>query len=126
VQSFRNLKVWEKAHALALSVYALTKGFPREELYGLTAQMRRASVSIGCNIAEGCCRKGGSEMGRFLQMALGSASELEYQFVLARDLALLNAVDYERLAHGVTEVKKMLVALIQRVRADRVGLKADS
>jgi len=59
-------------------------------------------------------------------MALGSASELEYQFVLARDLALLNAVDYERLAHGVTEVKKMLVALIQRVRADRVGLKADS
>ena len=126
MQSFRNLKVWEKAHSLALNVYASTRSFPREELYGLTTQMRRASVSIGCNIAEGCCRKGDAEMGRFLQMALGSASELEYQFVLARDLQFLNPVECERLGREVIEVKKMLVALIQRLRVDRLELKADS
>ena len=69
MQSFRSLKVWEKAHMLTLDVYASSKTFPRDEIYGLTSQMRRASASIGMNIAEGCCRKGNVEMGRFLQIA---------------------------------------------------------
>ncbi len=91
MQEFRNLKVWEKAHALTLDVYKASRSFPREEMYGLTSQMRRASVSIGANIAEGACRRGDVDFARFLQMAAGSASEVEYHLLLARDLNLLEA-----------------------------------
>ena len=118
MQSFRNLKVWEKAHILTLDVYKSSKGFPRDEQYGLTSQMRRSSASIGANIAEGCCRKGDSELGRFLQIAMGSASELEYHLLLARDLEVIKSLDYERLSSEVTEVKRMLASLIHKVRAD--------
>ena len=118
MQSFRNLKVWEKAHFLTLDIYKASKGFPRDELYGLTSQMRRSSASIGANIAEGCCRKGDIELGRFLQIAMGSASELEYQLLLARDLEIMESLDFQRLSSEVIEVKKMLAALIHKLRAD--------
>src|ERR1700733_1766955 len=95
-----------------------SRGFPRDELYGLTSQMRRSSASIGANIAEGCCRKGDSELGRFLQIAMGSASELEYHLLLARDLEVMESLDYPRLSSEVIEVKKMLAALIHKLRAD--------
>ncbi len=117
MQSFRNLKVWEKSHRLTLDVYAVSKAFPRDEIFGLTGQMRRASASIGMNIAEGCCRKGDAEMARFLQIAMGSASELEYQFLLAHDLEYLRNPAYERLKAQVVEVKKMLSSLMQKVKA---------
>ena len=117
MQSFKNLKVWEKAHALTLDVYKSSMAFPREEIYGLTSQMRRASASIGANIAEGSCRKSDGDFGRFLQMAMGSASELEYRILLARDLELLKSEDYQRLSSGVIEVKRMLASLIQKLRA---------
>jgi four helix bundle protein len=117
VQSFRNLRVWEKSHRLTLDVYLLSKGFPREEMDGLTSQMRRASASIGMNIAEGCCRKGDAEMARFLQIAMGSASELEYQLLLAHDLDYLRNSGYERLTTQVEEVKRMLSSLMQKVKA---------
>jgi len=118
VQDFRNLKVWEKAHALTLDVYKATKSFPRDEMYGLTSQIRRASVSIGSNIAEGVCRRGDVEFARFLQMAAGSASEVEYHLLLARDLELLKTADCERLSDEVVEVKRMLASLMQKLRAD--------
>jgi four helix bundle protein len=118
VQDFRNLKVWEKAHALTLDVYKASKSFPREEMYGLTSQIRRASVSIGSNIAEGAWRKGDTDFARFLQMAAGSASEVEYHLLLARDLELLKTVDCQRLSEEVVEVKRMLAALMQKLRAD--------
>ena len=118
MQNFRNLTVWEKAHRLTLDVYASSRAFPREEIYGLTSQARRAAASIGANIAEGCCRKGDAEMGRFLQMAMGSASEVEYHCLLARDLGLLRVGDYERLSAEIVEVKRMLASLIQKLRAD--------
>jgi four helix bundle protein len=117
VQSFRSLRVWEKAHKLTLDVYTSSKFFPREEMYGLTSQMRRASASIGMNIAEGCCRKGNVEMARFLQIAMGSASELEYQLLLAHDLQYLRPPDYALLASQAVEVKRMLSSLMQKVRA---------
>ena len=118
MQDFRNLNVWDKAHGLTLNVYESTRPFPREEIYGLTSQMRRASASIGANIAEGCCRKGDPELARFLQIAMGSASEVEYHCVLARDLGLLKAEDYERLTEETVEVKRMLASLIRKLRAD--------
>jgi len=118
VQDFRNLKVWEKAHILTLAIYKSSKTFPRDEMYGLTSQMRRASVSISANIAEGSCRKGDADFARVLQIAVGSASELEYHLLLAHDLELLNSSDYERLSHEAVEVKRMLASLMQKLRAD--------
>jgi four helix bundle protein len=117
LQSFRNLKVWEKAHQLTLGVYRLSRSFPRDEIYGLTSQMRRSSASIGANIAEGSCRKGDAEFGRFLHIAMGSASELEYHLLLANDLGMLTKADYQRLSTETVEVKRMLASLLQKLRA---------
>jgi four helix bundle protein len=119
MQDFRNLKVWEKAHTLTLDIYTTSRAFPREEIYGLTSQVRRAAASIGANIAEGCCRKGDAELGRFLQIAMGSASEVEYHCLLAHDLRFLQTAEYERLTGEVVEIKRMLAALISKLRADR-------
>ncbi len=94
MQNFRNLKVWEKAHIPTLDIYQSSKSFPREEIYGLTSQVRRASSSIGANIAEGSCRRGDTDFARFLQIAMGSASELEYHLLLAHDLNMLREPDY--------------------------------
>src|SRR5208282_1379741 len=118
VQSFRNPKVWERAHVLTLDVYQPSKSFPREEMYGLTSQMRRASASVGANIAEGTCRRGDVDFARFLQMAAGSASELEYHLLLARDLEFLESSDYQRLSAETVDVKRMLASLMKRLRAD--------
>lgn len=117
MQDFHKLKVWQKSHALALATYRTTSGFPKEELYGLSSQMRRACISIPANIAEGCGRSGSADFARFLQMAMGSASELEYQFILAMDLGYLPEDDYPVLSEGVSEVKQMLAALMQKVRS---------
>jgi len=119
VKDFRELKVWQKAHELTLSVYRVTAAFPREELYGLTSQLRRASASIAANLAEGCGRSGDAEFARFCSMAMGSASELEYHLLLAKDLKLIKPADYEELAPRATELKRMLTALIQKLNADR-------
>ena len=118
LKDFRTLKVWEKSHQLTLAVYKVTRTFPKDELYGLTSQIRRSSASIPANIAEGCGRSGDAEFARFLQIAMGSASELEYHILLALDINLLNSSDYERLTTEVTEVKRMLTAFLQKLRAD--------
>lgn len=118
MQSFLKLKVWEKAHRVTLDIYAVSKSFPRDQLYGLISQMRRASASIGANIAEGTCRKGDGEFRRFLHIAAGSASELQYHPLLAHDLHILEAKDYERLSGGVEEVKRMLSSLIRSLNPD--------
>jgi len=118
MKAFRDLKVWEKSHRLALQVYKATRKFPPEELYGLTSQIRRAASSIAANIAEGCGRGGDAEFKRFLQMAMGSASELDYHLLLARDLKFLSAAAYDELLIAVSEVKRMLAAFIVRLRAD--------
>ena len=94
MKDFRELKVWQKAHELTLAVYQITANFPREELYGLTAQLRRAGSSIAANLAEGCGRNGDAELARFCSMAMGSASELEYHLLLAHDLKLIQTKDY--------------------------------
>jgi len=119
MKDFRNLKVWEKSHQLTLSVYDKTKQFPREELYGLTSQIRRACSSIPANIAEGCGKSTDPDFSRFLQIAFGSANELEYHLILARDLQYLGIEDYAIVAEALIEVKKMIASLIAKIRADR-------
>lgn len=117
MQDFRELKVWVKAHALVLAVYEGTLNFPPAELYGLTSQVRRSAASIPASIAEGCGTNTRTEFARFLQIALRSASELDYHLLLARDLGFLPDAPYERLSGDVTEVKRMLTAFIKRLRS---------
>lgn len=119
MRDFRSLQVWAKAHKLTLAVYKATASFPKDELYGLTSQMRRASSSIPTNIAEGCGRDGEAELGRFMQIAIGSASELEYLLLLTHDLDFLDELLYQQLERDTTEVKRMLTAFILKLKADR-------
>ncbi|HWD00220.1 MAG TPA: four helix bundle protein [Candidatus Sulfopaludibacter sp.] len=119
MKDFHELMVWQKAHQLTLSVYVATAAFPVEERYGLTSQLRRSCASVPANLAEGCGRNGDAELGRFCSIALGSASEVEYHLLLARDLNLLNPVDYAGLNAQTVEVKRMLAGLMQRLSADR-------
>jgi four helix bundle protein len=118
MRDFRKLKVWEKAHELVLDTYGVTAGFPREELYGITAQLRRACVSIPANIAEGCGREGEAELRRFLRIGLGSANELEYHLLLAKDLRFLSPEDHERIVGKLVEVKRMLTVLSKKLKPD--------
>jgi four helix bundle protein len=118
VKDFRKQKVWMKAHDLALEVYRVSESFPKAELFGLTSQIRRAGVSIPANIAEGCGRDTDADFARFLQIAMGSASELEYHLLLAHDLGFLSDPDYERLNNKTTEVKQMLTSFIKKLKAD--------
>jgi four helix bundle protein len=119
MKDFRQLQVWEKSHQLALAVYKATREFPKEELYGLTSQIRRASMSVPTNIAEGCGRYTDAEFARFLQIAMGSASETEYQLLLGKDLGFLSNQLYKKLHNDVEEVKRMLASLITTIRAER-------
>ena len=113
--NFRKLRAWQNAHGLVLSVYRFTRGFPKEELFGMTSQMRRAASSITANIAEGCGRNGDREFLRYLRIALGSANELENQIILAGDLDYLSGHACARLDVEVTVVKRMIAKLIDRL-----------
>ena len=119
MKDFRDLKVGQKAHQLTLAVYRITASFPREELYGLTSQRRRSCSSISANLAEGWGRNGDAELARFCSIALGSASELDYRLLLARDLKLINPKDYSELAQQTKEVKRMLGGLLGKLKAER-------
>lgn len=113
---FKTLRVWEAFHKITLQVYDITRSFPQEETYGLTSQVRRASASVSTNIAEGCGRYSDAELLRFLIIAMGSACELEYQLLLAKDLSYINVIDYENIMEELVSAKKMLNAFIQKVK----------
>jgi len=118
MKNFRELKVWEKGNELTLAVYKATARFPNEERYGLTSQIRRSSVSVPANIAEGCGRGSDADLARFLQIAAGSASELESHLLLAMQLHLLSARDHEYLTKQVMEVKRMLTSFIKKLKVE--------
>ena len=116
MHDFKDLRVWAKAHELTVGVYRTTREFPREELFGLTSQMRRAASSIGANIAEGCGRRSDGDLTRFLHIARGSAVELEDHLLLARDLEYLAGSKCNAFVKQVDEVQRMLTGLIQQVQ----------
>ena len=118
MKDFHELKIWQRSHRLTLAVYRATQPFPKDEIYGLTSQMRRASASIPANIAEGCGRQGDLELARFFQMAMGSACELEYHLLLAFELKLLKESEYKPISKEVTEIQKMLGSFIRKLRAE--------
>jgi four helix bundle protein len=118
MRDYRDLKVWQKGHDVALTAYRETATFPKEELYGLTSQIRRAAASIPANIAEGCGRQSEAELARFMSIATGSAFELDYHMLLARDLGLLSPECYEALHGKVDELRRMLNAFLQKLKAN--------
>ncbi len=117
MQNYKDLKVWVRSHEITLKIYSLSKGFPKEEIYSLTDQVRRCSSSIPANIAEGCGKNSKNDFGKFLNIALGSANETEYFLLLAKDLGYLKIEDYQLLEKAINEVKAMLISLIQKVRS---------
>src|SRR4030095_1058554 len=117
MKDFRTLQVWQKAHELTLEVCRVTKSFPREELFGITSQIRRSSASIPTNIAEGCGRGSDADFQRFLQIAFGSLSELDYQLILAKDLGFINPAGYDEMNGRVIEIRRMLSSLIRKVQS---------
>jgi four helix bundle protein len=119
VGDYRKLNVWAKAHALTLGVFKETARFPVSERYGLVAQLRRAAISVGSNIVEGASRQSDGDMGRFLQLARASLSELEYQALLARDLGYTTAERYAGLAKETDEISRMLVGLMTHLKKAR-------
>jgi four helix bundle protein len=121
MRDFRSLQVWEKAHRLTVDIYQATKSFPADERFGLTSQARRSAASIPTNIAEGCGREGEKELARFLTIAAGSASELEYQLLLARDLGFLDRELSDTLCAQVAEIRQMIAGLLRKLRSALAG-----
>lgn len=124
MRNHRDLKVWCKAYSLSLNLYRLSRGFPKEELYGLTSQLRRAAISIGANLAEGCGRRTNAEMARFIRIAMGSASELDHHLLLCKDLGFLEDQIYKRIVGELNEIRKMLTGLLDSVEGELVLSKA--
>ncbi len=121
MRNYKDLLVWEKAHKLTLAVYKVTVLFPKDERYGLTSQVRRASASIAANLAEGCGRRSDGEMARFVQIAMGSGAELSYHFLLARDIGFMRAAEYDVLNADVGEIMRMLSSLSGKLKNARAA-----
>jgi len=118
MKDYRQLEVWERSHQLTLAVYNATKSFPKDELFGLTSQIRRACSSIPANLAEGCGRDSDADFKRFVVIAHGSASEVEYYLLLASELGLLKKADHMLLHDEIAQIKRMLGALARKLKAD--------
>jgi four helix bundle protein len=119
MKDYRKLEVWQRSHRFTLAVYDTTRSFPKEELFGLTSQLRRACASVPANLAEGCGRDSDAELKRFVDIAHGSASETEYHLLLAADLRLIAGPQYAVLADEISQIKRMLGALARKLKADR-------
>ena len=117
MKDYRKIQAWQRSHPLTVEIYRLTKLFPKEEMFGLTSQMQRAASSIPANIAEGAGRDGAAELKRFLTIALGSASELDYFVLLSSELGYIGQAEAEATAAELLEVRRMLGGFVQKLKA---------
>ena len=118
MRDYLHLEIWQRSHNLTLKIYSVTKAFPREEIYGLTSQMRRSAASIPTNIAEGCGRDSLLELKRFLTIAAGSSSELQYQFILSKDLNYINETLFKELFEEISQIRRMIFSYSEKLKAD--------
>ena len=116
MRNYKKLQIWQRSHKVTLSIYKLSADFPKSEIYGLTSQIRRAAYSVPMNIAEGCGRNSDAELARFLEFSSGSAFELSYQLILAKDLAYISDDNFQALTSEVTEIMKMINSFIQKLK----------
>lgn len=118
IQSYKDLEVWKKSVELTVVIYQITSKFPREELYGITFQIRKAAVAIPSNIAEGRSRSHTKEFIQFLKIAYSSGAELETQLIIANKIGFLSSTDYRILSDMITEIMKMINGLFQKLNPD--------
>jgi four helix bundle protein len=118
MQDFTQLKVWQKAHSFTVNLYKMIADFPSEEKFGLTNQIRRASVSIESNLAEGCGRNGDKEFSRFVDLAQGSAYEVRCQLFIARDLGYLSVDKFDLLMSKIDEISRMMIAFQKKLKTN--------
>ena len=118
MKDFTKLRVWQEAHKLTIQIYVVTKKFPSDELYGLTSQLRRAASSIGSNLAEGCGRNSDKDLARFVSIAQGSAFEVRYQIILAKDLGYISPTEFSRIESQLFSVSRMLTSFHQKLTAN--------
>jgi len=116
IQSYKELIVWQRSIELVKEIYKITKKFPREEVYSLVSQMRRSSISIPSNIAEGYKRKSFGDYVRFLNIADGSAAELETQIIISKDI--YKEIEFSKTESLLVEVQKMLITLIKKLNSN--------
>ncbi len=116
MQDYKTLLVWQKSHALVLDIYKSVSGFPKEEIYNLSSQLKRCATSIPTNIAEGTGRFTQKDFANFLQISLGSAHELEYLLILSNELNFIDKQLFDNLFKQVNEIKAMLISLVKKVR----------
>ena len=117
MRDFKKIQVWQKAHLFVLEIYKHTENFPDAERFGLISQIRRAAASIPTNIAEGAGRATQKEFARFIHIATGSASEVEYQLLLSHELGYLTTDEYQILEKSIVEIKKMLYGFAKALRS---------
>ena len=115
MRNFRDLSIWLKSHLFTLKIYSTTKKYPKEEAFGLISQMRRSASSIPTNIAEGCGRSSNPDFKRFLTIAFGSSSELEYQLILSKDLEYISESVFKELETDLIEIRKMIHSFVKNV-----------
>ena len=118
MRDFQHLEIWQRSHNLTLKIYSVTQVFPKEEIYGLISQMRRSASSIPTNIAEGCGRESIIELRRFLAIAAGSSSELQYQFILSKDLNYINETLFKELFDEISQIRRMIFGFSEKLKAD--------
>ena len=118
IKTHKDLIVWQRSIALVKGIYLTTQRFPQHELYGITSQMRRAAVSVPSNIAEGAARNSAKDFTRFLYLALGSLSELETQIIISNELGFLPQDSSMALTDKCVEIRRMMLALIKRIKQD--------
>jgi len=116
MRDFKKYDIWKLSHSFTLEIYSLTNKFPKEEIYGLTSQFRRASSSIPTNISEGCGRDSDAEFNRFLTIALGSASESEYLIILSKELNYIDSTSFEKLNSDINIIKQKIYLLKQKLK----------
>lgn len=122
MRSFQNLDIWKRSHALAIEIYKVTRTFPSNEAFGQVSQIRRAVVSIPTNIAEGCGRRTNSEFANFLNIASGSASEVEYEIILAKETNYINEQQYKYLINEIRQIRSMISAYMTRLHDTKADI----
>lgn len=115
MRDFTQLQIWQRSHILTLKIYKLTKGFPSEEIFALATQMKKSSYSIPTNIAEGCGRNTNPQFKRFLDFAAGSATEIQYQLILSKDLGYISESEFLPLHNEAIEIRKMIFAFMDKL-----------
>lgn len=116
MQNYKELRVWQKSHALVVKLYEISREFPQDELFGLTSQLRRSAVSVPANIAEGCGKFSTADLAKYLNIAMGSINEVEYYVILLKDLKY--SIPYDSLLSEINVIKAMLINLINVIRSN--------